>query len=58
MALRAYHELLAVEQAFTQEAEELDVYAAKKRGNHEAEREAALCRIEARNVRKELERFR
>lgn len=58
MALRAYHELLAVEQVFTQEAEELDAYAALKRGNHEAEREAAFCRIEAKNVRKEIERFR
>lgn len=58
MALRAYHELLEVERGFTQEAEELDVYAALKRGNYEAKREAALCRIEARNVRKELERFR
>ncbi len=58
MALRAYHELLAVERGFTQEAEELDAYAALKRGNHEAEREATFCRIEARNVRKELERFR
>ncbi len=58
MALRAYHELLEVEQAFAQEAEELDAYAALKRGNHEAEREATFCRIESRNVRKELERFR
>lgn len=58
MALRAYHELLEVEYGFTQEAEELDAYAALKRDNHETEREAALCRIEARNVRKELERFR
>lgn len=58
MALRAYHELLAVEQGFTQEADELDAYAAKKRGNHEVEREAMFCRIDARNVRKEIERFR
>lgn len=58
MALRAYQELLSVEQAFTQEADELDAYAAKKRGNHEAEREATFCRIEARNIRKEIERFR
>ena len=44
MALRAYHELLEVEQGFTQEAEELDAYAALKRGSYEAKREAALCR--------------
>lgn len=57
MALRAYHELLAVERGFTQEAEELDAYAALKRGNHEAEREATFCRIESRNVWREIERF-
>ena len=57
MACRALHELESIADDLEAEAESLERFSAAKRGSNEAEREAALCRVEAGMVRQEAKRF-
>jgi hypothetical protein len=57
LASRAAQELASIAIDFELEAEQLEQYAAMRRGDMKLEREAIGCRTEARRVRNELERF-
>jgi len=57
MALRALQELVQVAVDLEVEAEALERFSAAKRGSNEAEREAALCRVDARRIRLEAGRL-
>lgn len=58
MASRAAQELADYANDLEVQADDLERIAASKRGGNEAQREAMMCRSEAAQVRREIERWR